>query len=89
MTNVKAYPKYMKELFKLASPMIMGSLGIILIGAGDVFVAARHSTDTLASISIANSILTCIFLFGIGLLASISPLLSNFRGSRNNRHIAK
>ena len=84
MTNVKAYPKYMKELFKLASPMIMGSLGIILIGAGDVFVAARHSTNTLASISIANSILTCIFLFGIGLLASISPLLSNFRGSRNN-----
>lgn len=84
MANVVAYAKYMKELFKLASPMIVGSLGIILIGAGDVFVAARYSTNTLAAIGIANSILICIFLFGMGLLASVSPLLSNFRGARSN-----
>lgn len=84
MADVNAYPNYVKELFKLASPMMMGSLGMVLIGAGDVFVAARYSTNTLASISIANSILNCIFLFGIGLLASISPLLSNFRGSKSN-----
>ena len=62
----------------------MGNVGIMLIGAGSVFVAARHSTDTLASISIANSIISTIFMFGIGLLASISPLLSNFRGGGTN-----
>jgi MATE family multidrug resistance protein len=84
MLILSSYLQYIKELFKLALPMIMGSLGIILIGAGDVFVAAKYSTNTLAAISIANSILTCIFLFGIGLLTSISPLLSNFRGSKNN-----
>lgn len=79
----KTYSKYIKELFTLAMPMIMGNLGIILIGAGDVFVAARYSTNTLASISIANSIVATVFLFGMGLLASVSPLLSNFRGERN------
>lgn len=84
MTKFKVYPKYIKELLTLAIPMIMGNLGIILIGAGDVFVAARHSTNTLASISIANSILSCFFLLGIGLLGSISPLLSNFRGAKSN-----
>lgn len=84
MLELKAYPKYIKELLNLAMPIIMGNLGMILIGAGDVFVAARYSTNTLASISIANSIISCIFLFGIGLLVSISPLLSNFRGARNN-----
>jgi len=63
--------------------MIMGSLAIILIGAGDVFVAAKHSTQTLAAVGIANSIMSIIFLFGIGLLASISPILSNFRGAKN------
>lgn len=83
MVNLKIYPKYVKEIFSLAVPMIMGNLGIILIGAGDVFVAARYSTQTLASISIANSIISCIFLFGMGILASISPLLSNFRGAKN------
>lgn len=79
----KIQTKYVKELFTLASPMIMGNLGIILIGAGDVFVAARYSTETLAAISIANSIITCIFFIGIGILASVSPLLSNFRGAKN------
>jgi len=82
MLAVKTYSKYAKELFALALPMIMGNLGIILIGAGDVFVAAKYSTEALAAISIANSIISTIFLFGVGLLASISPLLSNFRGER-------
>lgn len=77
----KTYPKYVKELLILALPLIMGNLGIILIGAGSVFVAAKHSTDALASISIANSFISTIFMFGIGLLASVSPLLSNFRGA--------
>lgn len=84
MSIIKTYHQYIKELFNLAMPMIMGNLGIILIGAADVFVAARYSTDALASISIANSIISTIFMFGIGLLVSISPLLSNFRGERSN-----
>jgi len=78
------YKNHMKELLTLAWPMIMGNLGIVLIGAGSVFVAAKHSTDTLAAISIANSIIACIFMFGIGLLASVSPLLSNYRGRKES-----
>lgn len=84
MVKMKTYFSYIKELLNLALPMIMGNLGIILIGAGDVFVAAKYSTNALASISIGNSIASIIFLFGIGLLVSISPVLSNFRGAKSN-----
>lgn len=73
---------YVKELLNIALPIIMGNLGFILIGAGDVLIAGRHSTDTLAAISIATAITNCIQTFGIGLLVSISPLLSNYRGER-------
>ena len=62
----------------------MGNLGFILIGAGDVLVAGHHSTDTLAAISIATAITNCIQTFGIGLIASVSPLLSNFRGEKKS-----
>lgn len=82
--KIENYLKYSKELLHLASPIIMGNVGVVLIGVGDVLVAGRHSTDTLASISIANAIMTCIFMFGIGLLAGISPILANFRGKRQN-----
>lgn len=80
--SIKVYQNYVKELLVLAFPIIMGNLGVILIGAGSVFVAGRYSTDALAAISIANSITSCIFIFGIGLMASISPLLSNLRGKK-------
>ncbi|CDE60115.1 putative multidrug resistance protein NorM (Na(+)/drug antiporter) [Fusobacterium sp. CAG:439] len=75
---------YAKELLKIALPIIMGNLGFILIGAGDVLVAGHHSTDTLAAISIATAITNCIQTFGIGLIASVSPLLSNYRGEKKS-----
>lgn len=71
---------YIKELLTIAAPIILGNIGFILIGIGDVVVAGRHSTDTFAAISIATAITNCIVTFGIGLIASISPLLSNYRG---------
>lgn len=75
---------YAKELLNIALPIIMGNLGFILIGAGDVLIAGRHSTDTLAAISIATAITNCIMTFGIGLIASVSPILSNIRGEKKS-----
>ncbi|MBO6272054.1 MATE family efflux transporter [bacterium] len=74
--------KYIKELFTLAIPIIMGNLGHIMLGAVDCFVAGRYSTDAIAAISIATSIHATLLMFGIGLTVSISPLLSNKRGAK-------
>ncbi len=79
---MQAYSRYLRDLLVLALPMIVGNLGQILIGAVDVFVAARHSLDTLAAISIANAIVFCIYIVGIGLMSAISIVLSNYRGDR-------
>jgi len=77
----KSIKQYIKELLTIAAPIIMGNLGFILIGVGDVIVAGRHSTDTFAAISIAAAIVNCIMTFAIGLTSGISPLLSNYRGA--------
>ena len=74
--------KYISEIISLSIPMIVGNLGQVLIGATDVFIAAKHSTNTLAAISIANSIIFCILIMGMGLMSSISIQLSNLRGNR-------
>lgn len=71
---------YIKDILSLALPIMMGNLGFILIGVGDVIVAGRHSTETLAAVSIATAILHCILMLGIGILSSISAILSNYRG---------
>ncbi len=51
-----------------------------MIGVGDVVVAGKHSTETLAAISLATAITNCIMIFGIGILGTISAILSNYRG---------
>lgn len=72
---------YVKDLLTIAFPIILGNLGFIMIGVGDVIVAGRHSTDTLAAVSLATAIINCITIMGIGVLGSISPVLSNYRGA--------
>jgi len=41
--------KNINSLLVFAAPIIIGQLGQMLIGAGDVFVAAHHSANTVAS----------------------------------------
>ena len=76
------YFQYLKNLLVLALPMIIGNLGQMLIGAVDVFVASKHSLDTLSSISIANAIAFCIYIVGLGIMSAISIVLSNYRGDK-------
>ena len=71
---------YVKQLTEIAVPIIFGNLGFIFIGVGDVIVAGRHSTQTLAAVSIATAVLSCIAMLGIGILSSIAPIISNMRG---------
>ena len=72
---------YIKDIANIAGPIILGNLGFILIGVGDVIVAGRYSTDTLAAVSLATAIINCIMIFGIGILTSTSAVLSNYRGA--------
>ena len=74
------FSKYAKDLLRIAGPVMMGNLGFIMIGVGDVIVAGRHSTDTLAAISIATAVTNCLMMLGIGILVSTSAILSNYRG---------
>jgi len=73
---------YFTDLLILSLPILIGEIGHTLVGATDILVVARYSIDALASVSIANSILFSIFIFGIGILIAISIILSNKRGAK-------
>lgn len=80
--TLNKYKNYFTEIISLSLPLIVGNLGQVMIGATDVFIAAKHSTNTLAAISIANSIIFCVLVVGIGLMSAISIVISNYRGNR-------
>ena len=76
------YRYYFLELIILSFPLLVGNLGHTLIGATDILVVAKYNINSLAAISIANSILYTIFILGIGSQAAISIILSNKRGAK-------
>ena len=80
----KSYKTYIKELITLALPIIMGHIGFTFIVAGDVFVAGKYSTDALAAVSISGAVTSLVFMFGIGLIISVSPVLSNKLGAKKS-----
>lgn len=82
--NYKEFNRYAKELLSLTLPMIMGGIGFAFIFVGDVFVAARYDTDVLAAVSISGAITSIIFMFGIGMLSSVSAYLSNRLGAKKS-----
>lgn len=71
---------YLRSLIGLTLPIMLGQLGQMLIGAGDVYIASLYSTNSVAAIGVANGVINPIFLFGVGMTMGISPSLAIFRG---------
>jgi Na+-driven multidrug efflux pump len=74
----------LKQILKLSLPIILGQLGQMLIVAGDVYVATKHSTHAVAAIGVAGGIINPIFLFGIGMTMGVSPSFAFLRGKGQN-----
>lgn len=81
ITPAISRPVAFKELLKFALPIIVGQIGLMLIGTGDMIVAGRYSTECLAAIGLAISIANPIQISFLGLQFSISPLLAQKRGN--------
>jgi len=80
-TTAITKPLAAKELLKFASPIILGQLGLMLIGTGDMIIAGRYSREALAAIGLAIAIANPIQISLLGLQFSISPLLAQKRGN--------
>lgn len=80
-TTTISRPVALKELLKFALPIIVGQIGLMLVGTGDMIIAGRYSRECLAAIGLAISIANPIQISFLGLQFSISPLLAQKRGN--------
>jgi len=74
----------LKELLIFSVPIILGHLGIMLIGTGDMIIAGRYSKECLAAIGLAISFANPVMISLLGFQFSISPLLAQKRGNGEN-----
>ncbi len=70
-----------RQLLYFASPIILGHVGIMLIGTGDMIIAGRYSREALAAVGLAISVANPIMISLLGLQFAASPLLAQRRGN--------
>jgi len=70
-----------RPILRLAFPLMIGQLGQMLMGVVDTVMVARVGIVELAALTFANTLFYVPFVFGIGILTSVSVRTANARGS--------
>ena len=70
-----------RPILRLAFPLMIGQLGQMLMGVADTVMVARVGIVELAALTFANTLFYVPFVFGIGILTSVSVRTANARGS--------
>ncbi|MEX1384471.1 MATE family efflux transporter [Lutibacter sp.] len=78
--NFKKYTSEFKNNIRLATPIMMGSLGHLLVGLIDDIMVGRLGAVELAATSLGNSIFFITLSVGLGFSFAITPLIAESDG---------
>ncbi|MDP8161864.1 MATE family efflux transporter [Pasteurella skyensis] len=86
--NRQHYLENTQKLFKLAIPIFISQLAMSGMGLSDIIMAGLVSDDDVSAIAVSNSIYFPLFLFVLGIIYAITPIVSYLNGSRQRELIA-
>ncbi len=71
-----------RQLLLLSWPIVLTNLGSVIIQTTDVVMIGWLGAEELAAVSLATNIRFVLFLFSIGVIAAISPMMAQALGKR-------
>lgn len=87
--TLKNKEQYQRNI-KLAGPVMIGSLGHIMVGVADsLMVGKMLGPIPLAAVSLANSIFHIPLVFAVGIAFGLTPLIANADGEGNIGKISR
>ncbi|MDF1517896.1 MAG: MATE family efflux transporter [Lutibacter sp.] len=81
--KLQKYTKEFTKNLKLAAPIMMGSLGHLLVGLIDDIMVGQLGPVELAATSLGNSLVFIALSIGIGFSFAITPLIAESDGEGN------
>ena len=81
--KLKNYTSEFKNNLKLASPIMLGSLGHLLVGLIDDIMVGKLGPVQLAATSLGNSLVFIALSVGLGFSFAITPLIAESDGEKN------
>ena len=79
---MQSFKKHIWETFNLAYPVIIGQLGFIMMGVVDSIMVGELGAVPLAGASLGNSVFILIFIIGLGVSMSVTPLIAILVGAK-------
>ena len=79
----KPHRSDIEAMVRLAIPVVVVQVGMMLFGVVDTMVVGRLSSQALASVALGHVAVITISSFGIGVLLGIDPLLNQALGARD------
>jgi MATE family multidrug resistance protein len=76
-------------MLRLAAPVVVVQVGLMLMGVVDTMVVGRVSARALAAVALGNLAVMSIQAFGLGLLLALDPLVSQALGARDRLAIRR
>jgi len=77
------------QLIRLAMPIVAIQVGLMLMGVVDTMMVGRVSPVDLAAVAIGNLYFFLVAVFGMGLLMSLDPLVSQAYGAGDGEALAR
>lgn len=79
----------LKETMRLAWPIALTQLGQIAMMTTDLALVGRLGDEAVAAAALAQVILFCAFVLGMGLVSAVAPLASQAFGARQPRMVRR
>ena len=70
-------------MLRLAVPVVVVQVGLMLMGVVDIMVVGRVSATALAAVALGHVSVMTVVSFGIGTLMVVDPLVSQAIGARD------
>jgi len=81
MRSAGTFTTELKQTMSLALPIMVAQVGQMLMGLTDTLIVGRLGVAPLAAVAFSNTIVTTLFVFGIGMLTSIGVVGAQAHGA--------
>ena len=68
-------------MLRLAVPIVVVQVGMMLLGVVDTMVVGRLSSEALASVALGHVMIVAVSSFGVGMLLALDPLVAQAVGA--------
>jgi MATE family multidrug resistance protein len=70
-----------RDVARLAAPIVVVHVGLMLMGVVDAAIVGRHSAAGLAAVAVGNVFFTSVVTLGHGTLMALDPLVAQAVGA--------